>query len=101
VSADMRADPTERPVPFTADRAVTELVQSEREVDRARDSLELAIEIVGALGGDLDSTLVAALDQVVNRVEEARAALADALARWPTWPPGTRYESDAWATALE
>lgn len=75
----MSADPIERPIPFTFNRAVTELVQAERELDHARESLQLALEIVGTLGDDFDLTVRDALEQVLDRVEEAEVALAEGL----------------------
>jgi hypothetical protein len=74
----MSADPI-RPIPFTFNRAVTELVQAERELDHARGSLQLALEIVGTLGDDFDLTVSDALEQVLDRVEEAEVALAEGL----------------------
>jgi hypothetical protein len=75
----MSADPIERPIPFTFNRAVTELVQAERELDHARELLQLALEIVGTLGDDFDLTLSDALEQVLSRVEEAEVVLAEGL----------------------
>jgi hypothetical protein len=75
----MSAETIDRPVPFTFNRAITELVQAERELDRARGSLRLALDILGSLGADLDGELSDALDRVLDRVLEAEATLAEVL----------------------
>lgn len=67
-----------RAVPFTFNRAITELIQAERELDRAGTSLRLALDILGRLGSDVEEE-VPGLDRILDRVLEADATLAGAL----------------------
>jgi hypothetical protein len=65
----------ERPIPFTNNRALTELVHSRQQLDGARRSLELGLEIFERLNGEAAGAPIAALKQVLSQVEEAEAAL--------------------------
>jgi hypothetical protein len=71
----MNADPIERPVPFTFNRAVTELVQASRELDRANGSLVLALEIVDAISRGTGEPLRGSLRHVLDVVQDAEAEL--------------------------
>ncbi len=71
----MKTDPVERPVPFTTNRAWTELVQSRKQLDAARKSLELALEIFRRLGGHATAVPVIALERVLGQLEEAEDTL--------------------------
>jgi hypothetical protein len=74
----MQTESIERPVPFTTNRAWTELVQSRQQVDAARKSLELALEIFRRLDEDPLAVLLFALEQVLGQLEEAEASLWEA-----------------------
>ena len=71
----MQIESTERPVPFTSSRAWTELVRSRHQVDAARKSLELALEIFHRLDDDPPAIPLSALEQVLGQLEEAEAFL--------------------------
>jgi len=70
-------EPAARPIPFTGERALTELVRSRRHLDAAVASLELAVEILSRLGAD--GSPLRPLEDVLGRLEEAGAALRSAL----------------------
>jgi hypothetical protein len=71
----MKTESIERPVPFTTNRACTELVQSRKQVDAARRSLELALDIFQRLQEDPPAVPVIALERVLGQLEEAEATL--------------------------
>jgi hypothetical protein len=71
----MKTESIERPVPFTTNRAWTELVQSRKQVDAARRSLELALDIFHRLQADPPAVPVTALERVLGQLEEAEATL--------------------------
>jgi hypothetical protein len=71
----MLTESTERPIPYTSNRAFTELVQSRSQLDAARRSLELGLAILRGLDGEAAGPPVRALERVLSQVEEAEAAL--------------------------
>ncbi len=71
----MQTEPVERHVPFTTNRAWTELVQSRKQLDASRKSLQLALEIFRGLGGQAAAVPVIALERVLGQLEEAEATL--------------------------
>jgi hypothetical protein len=73
------ADPL-RPIPFTRERAMTELARCRRQFSGAVGSLELAVEILSRLGIQADSPLPAVLEDLLGRMEEAGATLHAATA---------------------
>ena len=74
----MQTESVERPVPFTTNRAWTELVQSRRQLDAARRSLQLALEIFGGLDPAPPAVPRSALERVLGQLEEAEASLWEA-----------------------
>jgi hypothetical protein len=68
----------ERPIPFTHERAATELVLTRRHLEAARGSLTLAMRIVDTLHAGRSPERLASLERVLRRVEEAQAVLGDA-----------------------
>lgn len=71
----MIVEPAERPIPFTSNRALTELVHSRKQLDGARRSLELGLEILHRLDDEMVGAPIRALEDVLGQVEEAEAAL--------------------------
>ena len=73
----MRLEADQRPVPFTKNRALTELVRSRQRLDEARRSLELALEIFNRLDepGWAPSS---PLKEVLGQIEVAEAILWEA-----------------------
>lgn len=73
----MRLELDEHPVPFTNNRALTELIRTRKRLDEARRSLELALEIFERLG---EPTLVpvSSLSEALGQIEEAEATLWEA-----------------------
>ena len=71
----MQIESDDRPIPFTVSRASTELVQSRKQVDAARRSLELALEIFGKLDQGADPAAIPTLEGVLAQLEQAEAAL--------------------------
>ena len=71
----MLVEPVERPIPFTSNRALTELVHSRKQLDSARRSLELGLEILHELNDELAVVPIGALEDVLTQVEQAEAAL--------------------------
>lgn len=71
----MQIDSHDRPIPFTMSRASTELVQSRRQLDGARRSLELALEIFGKLNDGVGGAVILTLERVLAQLEEAEAEL--------------------------
>ena len=69
----------QRRVPLTRARAVTELVQCRRHLVTARESLEVAVEILERLNGKAPGTPTAALQEVLGELEEAEAVVRSAL----------------------
>jgi len=67
-----------RPVPFTGERALTELVRCRRHLDAAVESLELAVEIFSRLHGETEGPSLGVLEDLLGKVEEAEAALRTA-----------------------
>ena len=63
-----------RSIPFTRNRALTEVVRSRHRLDEARRSLELALEIFQRLDETM-SVPVARLGDVLAQIEEAEATL--------------------------
>jgi hypothetical protein len=74
----MQTESVDRPVPFTTNRAWTELVQSRHHVDSARNSLELALEIFRRLDPDPLVVPLAAMERVLGQLDEVRASLWEA-----------------------
>ena len=74
----MQVTSQKRPVPFTNNRALTELAQSRQQVDAARRSLELAFEIFSKLDGESPAIPLIALERVLGQLEEAEASLWEA-----------------------
>jgi len=74
----MQIESVDRPVPFTTNRAWTELVQSRHEVDAARRSLELALAIFRSLDPEPPAFPLSALERVLGQLEEAEASLWEA-----------------------
>ncbi|MGZ5301804.1 MAG: hypothetical protein ACXWEJ_08275 [Actinomycetota bacterium] len=70
----MRLESDQRPVPFTTNRALTELVRSRQRLDEARRSLELALEIFGRLD-EATTTPISPLREVLGQIEVAEATL--------------------------
>ena len=72
----MRKDATpSRPVPFTGERALTELIRCRRHLDTAVESLELAVEIFSRLNGEAGGPPMGVLEDLLGRMEEAEATL--------------------------
>jgi hypothetical protein len=73
----MRLEVDQRPVPFTKNRALTELARSRQRLDEARRSLELALEIFERIG---EPTIVpvSSLNEALGQIEEAEATLWEA-----------------------
>jgi hypothetical protein len=71
----MQTESIDRPVPFTNNRALTELVHSRKQLDSARRSLELGLEILQQLKEEAVGVPLRALEHVLSQVEEAEAAL--------------------------
>ena len=71
----MQVASTERPIPVTINRALTELVKGRRQLDSARTSLELALDLFRRLKGDAVGVPLYALEQVLGQLEEAEATL--------------------------
>ena len=73
----MRLESDQRPVPFTKNRALTELVRSRQRLDEARRSLELTLEIFERLDepGWAPSS---PLREVLGQIEVAEATLWEA-----------------------
>ncbi len=65
-------------IPFTANRALTELVQSRRQIEAARGSLELALQIMDELEDARLAAPLPALRGVLGQLEEAQATLWEA-----------------------
>jgi hypothetical protein len=74
----MQVESVDRPVPFTINRAWTELVQTRHEVDSARRSLELALVIFRSLDPEPSAVPLSALERVLGQLEEAEASLWEA-----------------------
>lgn len=74
----MQTEPIERPVPFTTNRALTELVHSRQQVDAARKSLLLALDIFRRLDPVPPAVPLSALEGVLGQLEEAEASLWEA-----------------------
>ncbi len=74
----MQIESVERPVPFTTNRAWTELVHSRQQVDAARKSLQLALGIFGRLSGEPATIPLSALERVLHQLEEVEASLWEA-----------------------
>ena len=71
----MQVASTERPIPVTINRALTELVKGRRQLDSARTSLELALDLFRRLKGDAVGVPLNELEQVLGQLEEAEATL--------------------------
>lgn len=67
-----------RPVPFTEERALTEVAQSRRYLEAAVRSLELAAEILERLDG-ADAEPAAALRAILERLHEAGGEFSSAI----------------------
>ena len=74
----MQAESIKRPVPLIANRAWTELVRSRHQLDAARRSLELALEIFHGLDHPPLAVPRAALERALGQLEEAEASLWEA-----------------------
>lgn len=74
----MQTESVDRPIPFTTNRAWTELVQSRHEVDAARKSLELALVIFRSLEPEPHGVPLSALERVLGQLEEVEASLWEA-----------------------
>jgi hypothetical protein len=68
-----------RPVPFTEERALTEVAQARRYLDGAVRSLELAAEILESLDG-ADAEAAAAVRGILARLHEAEGGFSSAIA---------------------
>jgi len=64
-----------RQIPVTYDRAATELIRCRRHLRTARESLEVALEILERLNGKSEGTPTASLEEVLGGLEEAEAML--------------------------
>ena len=73
----MRVELEPRSIPFTRNRALTEVVRCRQRLDEARRSLELALEIFQRLD-EPTSLPVARLGDVLAQIEEAEATLWEA-----------------------
>ena len=73
----MRVELEPRSIPFTKNRALTEVVRSRQRLDEARRSLKLALEIFQRLD-EATSLPVARLGDVLAQIEEAEATLWEA-----------------------
>jgi hypothetical protein len=71
----MLVEPIERPIPFTSNRALTELVHGRKQLDAARRSLELGLDIFHKLDTEAAWAPVGALEEVLAQIEQAEAAL--------------------------
>ena len=67
-----------RPIPFTGERALTELIRCRRHLDTAVESLELAVEIFSRLNGEAGGPPIGVLEEILGRMEEAEATLRSA-----------------------
>ena len=74
----MQIQSTDRSIPFTTNRALTELVHGRQQVDAARRSLGLALEIFRRVDPDRPTVPLSALEQVLGQLEEAEASLWEA-----------------------
>jgi hypothetical protein len=74
----MRTQQDERPIPITNNRALTELVQSRQQLDKARSSLELALSLFCKLKDEAAAVPITVLEQVLGQLEEAEATLWEA-----------------------
>lgn len=74
----MQTESVDRPVPFTTNRALTELVHSRQQVDAARKSLLLALDIFRRLDPAPPAVPLSALEGVLGQLEEAEASLWEA-----------------------
>jgi len=74
----MQTETVDHPVPFISNRAWTELVRSRQQVDAARRSLELALEIFRRLDTHPQPVPVSALERVLGTLEEAETSLWEA-----------------------
>jgi hypothetical protein len=75
-----RVEVPDRPIPFTYERALTELAGCRRDLSSARGSLELVVEILGRLGADVED---ADLEEILGRLEEAEMLLVRTMPRGP------------------
>lgn len=73
--ATRTAERATRPVPFTRERAETELASARRELTEALGSLELALAIFRALPDVAERWQLVVAEGVLTRLEEARSAL--------------------------
>jgi hypothetical protein len=71
----MQSETMRRQIPFTRERAATELISTRQHLEAARASLSLALRIVARLNGEWDPGAVPRLERVLMRLEEAQAAL--------------------------
>ena len=71
----MAVEPIARPIPFTSNRALTELVHSRKQLDEARRSLELGLEIFHQLDEEAAWAPIRSLEDVLGQIEQAEAAL--------------------------
>jgi hypothetical protein len=79
VSVASRTDVSERTIPFTYDRAVTELFMCRRRLVSARSSLELVLAIVARLEPEPDLP-AEELGELLGHLEEAESALRQMMA---------------------
>jgi hypothetical protein len=73
----MRPQVIEPAIPFTRDRAATELAQSRRHLTAARESLELALQILSAL--DEMPADVVLFEEMLGGLEQSEAVLRKAV----------------------
>ena len=71
---------SDRAIPMTSSRALTELIRSRRQLDAARRSLELATQIFERLDR-VSGVPSAILKQVLAQLEEAEATLWEVAAQ--------------------
>jgi hypothetical protein len=74
----MQTESVDRPIPFTSNRAWTELVRGRHDVDTARRSLELALLIFRRLDPVPPAVHIFALERVLEQLEEAESSLWEA-----------------------
>lgn len=90
----MRKDATGLgPVPFTGERALTELVRCRRQLDAAVESLELAVEIFSRLNEETEGPSLDLLEELLGRMEEAEATLHAATSALPEPVPVGRGDA--------
>jgi len=78
----MQLERVGRAVPFTENRAATELIRCQRHIELAREALELVVQIQAGLsaGGAVSADDPdPSLDEILGRLEEAEASLREVM----------------------